>query len=308
MDDIEITKIDRRFEGSRIRDTFKEKMILTSVMEEGIREPLRCVRNARSEVILLDGFKRLRSSLRLKIGTVPIGYIGDDEISGITQLLRTSNMQNMNILEEAALIDKLHIGYGKSASGIADEIGRSNAWVSVRLGLIGEMSENTRQIVFAGKFPVRSYMYTIRHFTRVKKVPLYKIDEFINLIAGKRLSTREIDTLAQGYFQGNDDLIRQIQHGNIGWTLKQLKGCTDKYRDMGLQRIERQMIEDLENSQKYLKSVGYGILEFRYKTDLFFKASCLLIKDILEELPAYKRKLEIFYAQWGPKESHKDPS
>ena len=54
----------------------------------------------------------------------------------------------------------------------------------------------------SGQFPVRAYMYNLRTFTRVKKVPGKEIDTFVQAVAGKSLSTRDIETLAYGYFHG----------------------------------------------------------------------------------------------------------
>jgi len=45
---------------------------------------------------------------------------------------------------------------------IAAELSRSKAWVSVRLGLIAQMPPPVRRQLFAGAFPVYSYMYTLR--------------------------------------------------------------------------------------------------------------------------------------------------
>ena len=53
---------------------------------------------------------------------------------------------------------------------MAKELSRSKPWVSMRLGLISEMSAAIRAKLFSGAFPVYSYMYTVRQFMRMNGV------------------------------------------------------------------------------------------------------------------------------------------
>ena len=87
MKEVEINQIDTRFEGYRLKDKNQEKVILSSILEHGIREPLQCVVKSGEQLILLDGFKRLRSAVKLKIKVVPVVSLGSDEAGAILQTL-----------------------------------------------------------------------------------------------------------------------------------------------------------------------------------------------------------------------------
>ena len=302
MEAIEIARIDRRFEGTRIQNALQEKALLQSIVDQGLKEPLGCVMNADKEVILLDGFKRLRCCVRLNIGVAEVRFIGDDEISGIVRLLRMSQTQHMTLLEEAAFVDRLHREYGRSIIEIAQDVGRSPAWVSVRSGFIAEMSAYTRMRVFNGQFPARSYLYTLRRFTRVNNAPWKEVDAFVRAVSGKKLSTRDIEVLAGAYFHGDMKLKEQLCSGNVVWTLNRIKGrgyCNNR----GLCEGERKTLHDLDVSQKYSKRALCGLKDTRHTTELFFKTACVLIEDILRELPVYQNALEEFYAFRRPKKS-----
>ena len=80
---------------------------MNSILEQGIREPLRCVAKPENQLILLDGFKRLRSAVKLRIKVVPVLSLGSDEAGAILQLIRSSNIRGLSILEEAVLVDEL---------------------------------------------------------------------------------------------------------------------------------------------------------------------------------------------------------
>jgi hypothetical protein len=110
-----------------------------------------------------------------------------------------------------------------SVAEIAETLSRSKAWVSMRRSLLEEMSQEIQQILFRGAFPVYSYMYTLRPFRRMNSIAQQEIERFVKAVAGKRLSVRDIDLLARGYFQGPASLREAIDNGKLGWSLDQMK-------------------------------------------------------------------------------------
>ncbi len=57
----------------------------------------------------------------------------------------------------------------------------------------------------------------------MKGIKKEEIDRFVSLTSGKSLSTRDLDLLARGYFNGNDDFREQLNNGDINWVLSHLK-------------------------------------------------------------------------------------
>ena len=117
--------------------------------------------------VLLNGFKRYRCAHKLQLRIVPYASLGEDEVAAIMNLLRISNNRTLSILEQAAFIDELYATGCLSVAEMAKELSRSKSWVSMRLGLISEMSAAIRAKLFSGAFPVYSYMYTLRQFMRM---------------------------------------------------------------------------------------------------------------------------------------------
>jgi len=158
MKETEIHSILRKYESFRLRDENREKYLLQSILEHGIREPLQCVEEGEQKYVLLDGFKRLRCSYKLELHMIPVVSLGSDEVSSILQFIRTSVERSLSTLEQARFVDELHKRHGLTVTDIASRLERSKAWVSVRLGIIDEMSEVVRDAVFSGRFPLRSYI------------------------------------------------------------------------------------------------------------------------------------------------------
>ncbi len=184
VEKIEISSFDLRYEDYRLRSALTERALLTSVIANGIRDPLQGV-DVDGNRILLDGFKRYRCAKKLHIEIVPYRSLGRDEVRGIIDLIRLSNAKSLSILEQARLIHELKRGRQMSYSDIASLLEKSKSWVSMRCGIIGEMSETVKKEVFAGRFPVYSFMYTLRPFIRMNTIKKSEIDQFVRSVSGK---------------------------------------------------------------------------------------------------------------------------
>jgi hypothetical protein len=227
--------------------------------------------------------------------------LGNDEVSAILHLIRQSNANNLNILEQASFVDELYQKHKLSVKEIAYQVERSPAWVSVRLGIIQEMSELVRDAIFSGNFPVRSYMYSLRQFTRVNKISKSEIDNFVKAVSGKNLSTRNIETLVYGYFRGGNHLKGQIEKGNILWTLKQMSRIntlTDAEKIL-LNETELKTIRELEIVHKYMLKTLHNIKSPKLRSESFFHTAGMLIQGVLNSMDNFKKELQEFTNDTG---------
>ena len=212
---VELSALDLRYEGYRMRNPVAEARLLASIGERGIEQALEGV-NAAGASILLNGFKRYRCASKLHIRMAPYASLGEDEAAAIVTLLRVSNDHSLTILEQARFIEELRQRDGMSVADIAGQLSRGKSWVSMRLGLMAEMSAVVREKLFGGEFPVYSYMYTLRQFMRMNGVSKQDIEAFVVALAGKKLSVREIEQLAHGYFRGPASFREAIRQGRVG--------------------------------------------------------------------------------------------
>lgn len=292
VEEVEITSFDLRYQGCRMRCPGTEKALLLSISEKGIRDPL-CGIDTESHRILLDGFKRYRCAKKLRVGIVPYRSLGGDEVCGIIELIRMSNATSLGILEQARLMDELKSVHHMSVSEIAAHVDKSKGWVGMRVGLIGQMSPFVTGKIFNGQFPVYAYMYILRPFIRMNGVGKKEIDEFVGSVAGKKLSIRDIEILAHSYFKGGDELRRQIESGDILWALSRLKRISSSADDCT--DLERQMLKDLEVTQKYMHRVTCKSQDKRFATSGFFAQANLLSGGILRQLAPFTRAIRQFY-------------
>jgi hypothetical protein len=298
--EVELSALDLRYESYRMKNPALEGRLLASIARRGIEEPLEGVDRAERS-ILLNGFKRCRCASKLGIRMAPYASLGEDEASGIINLLRISNDRSLTILEQARFIDELRQLGPMSVADIAEQLSRSKAWVSMRLGLIGEMSEAVRERIFSGGFPVYPYMYTLRQFMRMNSVKKQDIEDFVVAVSGKKLSVREIEQLAHGYFRGPASFREAIQQGHTAMALEWIgkvpedpDGCTE---------FERVLLKDLEITQKYIQRVMGKSENRQLKTPVFMAQAHLLSAGILSQSRAFFEVMRKLHDRCGEAQS-----
>jgi hypothetical protein len=282
--EVELSGLDLRYESFRLKQPALEERLLASMAQRGIEEPLEGV-DVRQTKVLLNGFKRYRCARKLRLATVPYCSLGPDEAAAILSLLKTSNSRALGILEQAAFIAELKNVRGMNVAEIAAELSRSKSWVSMRLGLLVEMSAKVRQQLFTGAFPVYSHMYLLRQFMRMNGVKAEEIEEFVLALSGRGLSVREVEQLAHGFFRGPESFREEIRKGNLALPLERMRQVPQS--PDGCSEFERVLLGDLELTQKYMQRVMGKSQDKRIQSRAFHAQSHLLTGGILSRSRAF---------------------
>jgi len=292
---VEIASFDLRYQGYRMQDRHIEKQLLQGILENGIQDPLQGV-GTDNPRILLNGFKRFRCAQKLGINIVPYHSLADDEAFGILQLLRTANAKNLTILEQAKLIDELKTTHGLNNAEIAKTLEKSKGWVSMRTDILAQIPPDVMQKIMSGAFPAYSYLYTLRPFMRMNGVNPKEIETFVKSVSGQGLSTRNIQTLADAYFKGSEELRQQISNGHVSWALNQLKQQIVATPDCN--QVEQTLLRDLTILQKYMhKIISKSDQHQRDKSLAFYAQANLLTAGILKNMDLFSKTVKDFHDQ-----------
>ena len=297
--EVELAALDLRYESYRMKNPALEARLLASIAERGIEEPLEGVDSGHGS-ILLNGFKRCRCAAKLGIGMAPYAPLGEDEASAIVNLLRVSNDRSLSILEQAGFIDELRKLHQLSIAEIAERLSRSKGWVSMRLGLIGEMSAAVREQLFKGAFPVYPYMYVLRQFMRMNGVKKQEIEDFVVALAGKPLSVRDIEQLAHGYFRGPDSFREAVRQGRFGAALDWMRSVPEDPE--GCNEFERVLLKDLELTQQYMRRAMGKSEDRRLRSPAFHAQANLLTGGILSQSRAFLDSMRQLHDRSGQAE------
>ena len=316
--EIELQTIDLRYESFRLKSPAKEAHLLASISERGVEEPLEGVEAcddgtlSGSRLVLLNGFKRYRCARRLGLQTVPFVTIGEDEASAILALLRAAKSRSLDILEEASFLQELERSHKLTRGELAELAGRSKSWVSMRLGLLQGMTEGVREKIFSGAFPVYAYMYMVRRFMRMNDArkgggdgdgegqrPSGRkedVERFVDALSRKKLSVREIEQLADGYFRGPESFREEIHAENLALVLGLMKDVPQSPE--GVSGQERAFLRELRTAEKYMARVvarSPGLGGGRFTSRAFHSQANLLGAGILSRLGAFKKAIEELY-------------
>lgn len=289
---IEVSSIDLRYQGCRIQNYKDEKHLLQGILDNGIQDPLQGVDNGDSK-ILLNGFKRLRCAKKLGINIVPYRSLSDDETSGILQLLRITNSQPLTILEQAKLIAELKNVYGLGNADIARSLEKSKGWVSMRTGLLEQMSPYVISKIMSGVFPAYSYMYTLRPFMRMNALGTDEMDGFVKSVCGKSLSTRNIETLAQAYFKGSSEMRQQIENGKTSWALERLQQTHSDTPNCS--QTEQKLLQDFTLVKKYMVTIISNHSNEDDRSPSFYAQANLLTSGILKSMGSFAKTVRDFH-------------
>lgn len=293
---VERSSLDLRYEGHRLRDEAREARLLASIAERGIEEPLEGVDTPEGR-LLLNGFKRYRCARKLDLDCLPYLSLGQEEATAIVKLMRVSRDQALGILEQARFIADLMTRHGMSLADVAETLARSKAWVSMRRRLLDEMSLAVQHLLFRGAFPVYSYLYTLRPFRRMNAATPEEIERLMKVVAGRRLSVRDIALLAHGYFRGPASLREAIDEGKLTWTLDQMKHVPEDLE--GCNEFERVLLHDFQTLRKYLQRVLAKCQDPRLTSRAFHAQANLLSAGLLSTLGPFRERMEAFHDRSG---------
>lgn len=294
--ELEISTLDLRYEPYRMKNGAQEAKLLSSIMQKGIEEPLEGV-DLNESHILLNGFKRYRCARKLHLETAPYLSIAEDEVMGIIALLKISNTKSLGLLEQARFVDDLKHVHKMSVAEIAQHVGKSKAWVSVRLGLISELTDKIRDKIFRGDFPVYSFMYTVRPFMRINKVSPQEVEDFVLAVSGKKVSVRDIEQLAHGFFRGPLALREQILSGNLALPLEHMREISEAKE--GMSEFERVLVKDLEITQKYMQRVMGKSHDPKLSSQAFYAEVNLLTAGILSRARSFYQTMRELHDRSG---------
>ena len=110
-------------------------------------------------------------------------------------------------------------------------------------------------------------------------------------VAGKELSTRDIERLIMGFFKGSESLKDQIRNGNIPWTIKQLRTSHVLLAGCGLNDVEKKYLRDLEVMQQCINRLILVSVDPRLKDVIFLQKASALTADILERIDPFKKAI-----------------
>lgn len=191
---IKLEVIEDSLSSMRLTRPEQVKAMRQSMELAGQLQPV-IVRKVQSTYQLLDGFKRFYAGWDLKWACLQAQEVRVDDITA-KALMMSYNQQGKPLIdyEEAQIVYSLKKEHLMSQEEIAGLLSRSSSWVSRRLSFIERLCDEARTQLQLGRI-------TPTHARELVKLPRGKQSEFLKLIVGNGLASRQSCLLIRKYLE-----------------------------------------------------------------------------------------------------------
>jgi len=184
IEEMEVSEIGEIYGAYRIVNPRTDAAMVKSMRKYGQISPVVCVKG-KDGTELIDGFKRLRACRSLNQTTLRVKTM---EVSG--RVCKAAILQlnwsgkSINEMEEALVVQSLYREDGLTQVEIATLLGRDKSWVSRRISLIEQLSEQVQEDIRLG-------LISVMTGRDLAKLPRGNQKEAADALLKRRYTTRE---------------------------------------------------------------------------------------------------------------------
>jgi ParB-like chromosome segregation protein Spo0J len=191
MTDLEIHRLDLRYEGLRVRSPERDRRLVASLAEVGQAVPIVVVdgEGATADPVVIDGYRRIRALSRLGREVVLSIRWELAEMDAILLRRSLSSTGGETSLEQAWLLEELRCRFGLSLEELARRFDRTVSWVSRRLALLRELPRTVQDFIRDGRIVPHA---AAKHLVPLARANKAHCERLARAIAPHRLSSREV--------------------------------------------------------------------------------------------------------------------
>jgi ParB family chromosome partitioning protein len=195
--------LDRKYESLRVHNQKEESRLVAVLAEQGEVSPVVVVESAESvgRYIVIDGHKRIRAAERVRHDVVEAVVWDHSEVDALVMMHQLQRPRERSSLEDAYLVQALVAEHGLQQIEVARKLGRSQSWVSRRLGLVKELPAWLQESVRKGELQCHA---ATKYFLPMARANRDDAERLAKNIAGLGLSTRQIADLYTAWMEGGD--------------------------------------------------------------------------------------------------------
>ena len=137
-----LSSIDDSYSCYRLIYPKAEKLMFESMERYGQLTPVVVTNPREGRYLLIDGFKRLRTSLKLKLPALQTTVLpGGERTLKAAMLHLNRNTHSMTLMEEAIIVRALYQEHSLSQIAIGTLLGVHKSWVCRRLAVVERLNE-----------------------------------------------------------------------------------------------------------------------------------------------------------------------
>lgn len=240
--ELNVSALDVRYGGLRVRDRRREAWLLASLEEHGQQDAINVIASGDGRWVVVDGHKRVRALKRLRRDVAKAVVLDMPPAEALAAAYRSGSGPSYNAVEEGWLVYELH-RVGKWDLGkTAVAIGRSKGWVSGRLGLVEILPEAVLEGVRSGKIGAYAATRYLLPFARANGGTCERLAE---KIIAANLSSREVALVFEHYAKSGAEVRGRILEDPARF-LKALGAASKGPQDAAMSEAENRAHKQLE--------------------------------------------------------------
>jgi len=146
-----LSSIDDSYSCYRLIYPKAEKLMFESIERYGQLTPVVVTIPREGRYLLIDGFKRLRASLKLELPALQVTVLpGGDRALKAAMLHLNRNTHSMTLMEEAIIVRALYQEHSLTQVAIGTLLGVHKSWVCRRLAIVERLNEEVLEQVRLG--------------------------------------------------------------------------------------------------------------------------------------------------------------
>ena len=223
----DLHRLELCFRELRVRNSKAVDLLATSIGRSGQLTPVVAVAQEEDRLTLVDGYRRIEALQQLGRDTCVV-EIWECEVSKALLLtLARAQARHWEAIEEAGVIRELIDQFGCSQREVAHQTGRDVSWVSRRLALVTDLSDELLATIQSGEISTWAASRIVAPLARANSE---HAQQLLEAHRKEPLSTRDMNLWYQKYQQANTSQ-RDTMAADPGLFLRALAAGEQKQQD-----------------------------------------------------------------------------
>lgn len=184
-----------------------QQRLMLSIHNYGLLEPIMVVAAATEHWTVIDGYLRIKAMQTLKSDTIKITIWESSVAEALVHAYRTNQSRTWDFFEEACLVQELKSLHNYSQVELAQQLGKSESWVSYRLQLLESLPDFIRDAMLQGYLSAWTASRVLVPFARANQDAAKRL---LSYLLSHTHSTRELQEFYHHYLKSNNKVREQL--------------------------------------------------------------------------------------------------
>jgi len=246
----DLHRLELCFQELRVRNSKAIDLLATSIGRSEQLTPVVAVAREEERLTLIDGYRRIEALQQLGRDTCVVEIWECEVPQALLLTLARAQSRHWEAIEEAGVIRELIDQFGCSQREVAQQTGRDVSWVSRRLALVTELSDELLATIQSGEISTWAASRIVAPLARANSE---HAQQLLEAHRKDPLSTRDLNLWYQKYQQANTSQ-REKMAADPGLFLRALAAGEQKQQDDQLgSGPEGMWLQDLATVRRILR-------------------------------------------------------